>query len=328
MLLGPLALLATLSLQSADSGAVLYRAWCAPCHGRDARGGAAASVRVGVQPANLADCATSTPETSVQWRGIVSRGGAAYGLSLDMPAFGEAASPQQISWVVHYIKSLCGDDDYPEGELNFPRGFLIEKAFPENELVLANRGREQNYIFERRFGARFQIEAEGRTAFDGDRNNFDGVSLAGKLDVWHSPSALAITTLGLETTPPLGRQDRWEVEPFVAFGWSPKEIVTLQGQILGTWEEQEGITGFEYRLGVGKDLGGLVPMLEAGWTVPRGAPNALSFYPQMWIQLSRLGHVAGSVGVELPAVGPEPRHPKLIAFVLWDFGDAGLFRGW
>ena len=140
--------------------------------------------------------------------------------------------------------------------------------------------------------------------------------------------ALAITTLGLEATPPLGRQDRWEVEPFLAFGWSPHEVVTIQGQIVGRWEEQEGIAGFEYRLGVAKDLGRVVPMVEAGWVVPRSGERTLSFYPQMWIQLSRLGHVAGSIGAELPAVGPEPRRPKLIAFLLWDFGDAGLFKGW
>jgi len=54
----------------------------------------------------------------------------------------------------------------------------------------------------------------------------------------------------------------------------------------------------------------------------------LSFYPQVWVRLSRLGHVAASLGAELPAVGPEPRHPRVIAFVLWDFGDAPLFRGW
>jgi hypothetical protein len=38
--------------------------------------------------------------------------------------------------------------------------------------------------------------------------------------------------------------------------------------------------------------------------------------------------VAGSVGVELPAAGPEPRHPRLTASLLWDYGDAGLLRGW
>ena len=94
------------------------------------------------------------------------------------------------------------------------------------------------------------------------------------------------------------------------------------------WEEGGGFGGMSYRVGAGHELGRFVPMLEAGWTVPTAGERALSFYPQVWIRLSRLGHVAGSLGAELPATGPEPRHPRLIAFVLWDFGDAPLFRGW
>ena len=35
-----------------------------------------------------------------------------------------------------------------------------------------------------------------------------------------------------------------------------------------------------------------------------------------------------SVGAEVRAVGPEPRRPRLIAFVLWDYGDAPLLHGW
>src|SRR5256885_11869734 len=321
-------MLATLALQSSDSGAVLYHAWCAACHGPDARGTPAASVRTTVPPADLASCAASTPEPAERWRGVVTKGGAAYGLSLDMPAFGEAATAEQIRWVVRYVRSLCGSAAWPPGELNFPRGFLVEKAFPENELVLVNHDREQNYIFERRFGARFQIEAEARTVFDGAANSFDGVSFAGKLDVWHSPQALAITTLGLEATPPLGRQDRWEVVPFLAFGWSPHEVLTVQGQIVGTWEEQAGIAGFEYRLGVAKDLGRVAPMVEAGWVVPRQGDHALSFYPQLWMQLSRLGHVAGSIGAGLPAGGAGARRAQPVAVSLWGFRGGGAVLGW
>ena len=40
------------------------------------------------------------------------------------------------------------------------------------------------------------------------------------------------------------------------------------------------------------------------------------------VRLSRLGYVAASLGAALPAVGPEPRHARLIAFVLGDYGDA------
>jgi len=81
-------------------------------------------------------------------------------------------------------------------------------------------------------------------------------------------------------------------------------------------------------VGAGRQIGRVVPMLELEWAVPVGGDRTLSFYPQCWVRLSRLGHVAASLGAELPAVGPEPRHPRLIAFVLWDYGDAPLFRGW
>ena len=149
-----------------------------------------------------------------------------------------------------------------------------------------------------------------------------------KYNVWHSLERRALVSLGLEATPPLGRQDVWELEPFVAFGANPGRALVVQGEVVGTWEEAGGFGGMSYRLGVGHELGRFVPILEAGWTVPAAGEHTLSFYPQVWVQLSRLGHVAGSLGAELPAVGPEPRHPRLIAFVLWDFGDAPLFRGW
>ena len=117
------------------------------------------------------------------------------------------------------------------------------------------------------------------------------------------------------------------MEPFLAFGANPGRALVVQGEVVATWEDG-GFDGMSYRVGAGHELGRFVPMLEAGWTVPTTDERSLSFYPQVWMQLSRLGHVAGSLGAELPATGPEPRHPRLIAFVLWDFGDAPLFRGW
>jgi hypothetical protein len=70
-------------------------------------------------------------------------------------------------------------------------------------------------------------------------------------------------------------------------------------------------------------------MVEAGWTIPReGGPSSAALYPQVWIQLSRLGHVAASIGAEIPLTDTATRDPRLVAFVLWDFGDGGLTRGW
>jgi len=134
--------------------------------------------------------------------------------------------------------------------------------------------------------------------------------------------------VGLEATPPLGRADRWEIDPFFAFGWAPWDVVLIQGQVVASLDEGEGVSAWAYRVGAGRQIGRVVPMLELEWAVPVGGDRTLSFYPQCWVRLSRLGHVAASLGAELPAVGPEPRHPRLIAFVLWDYGDAPLFRGW
>ena len=55
-----------------------------------------------------------------------------------MPAFGDALTRAQIAAVVGYVRRFCGDDAWPRGDLNFPRAFFTEKAFPENEVVLTN----------------------------------------------------------------------------------------------------------------------------------------------------------------------------------------------
>ena len=322
------AMVLAVQLAQGDSGAALFQAWCKSCHGADGRGTPAATTRLEVPPANLKDCRASTAEPADRWVAIVTQGGAAFGLSLDMPAFGEAASLAQIRSVVRYARSLCGEIGWPPGELNFPRAFLVEKAYPEDEVVLTNRARDQELIYERRFGRRFQMEASARTAFDGQPNAFDGVTGALKYDLWYSLERRALASVGIEATPPIGRQAVWEVEPFVAFGLAPVRAAVVQGEVVGTWQEGAGITGFSYRLGVGREIGRVVPMIEAGWDVPKHGESALSLYPQMWVRLSRLGHVAASLGAELPITGPEPRHPRLIAFLLWDYGDAPLLRGW
>jgi mono/diheme cytochrome c family protein len=311
-----------------DSGAALFQAWCKSCHGTDGRGVAAASTRLEVPPADLHDCKGSSAEPEARWVGIVTKGGAAFGLSLDMPAFGEAATPEQIRAVVRYARSLCGERGWPPGELNFPRPFLVEKAFPEDEVVIVEEARDQEFIYEGRVGQRLQFELNARSSFDGQPNAFAGAGGALKYNVWHSLEPRALVSLGVELTPPLGRQAVWEVQPFLTFGAHPGRVLVAQGEIVSRWEAGSGISATEYRLGLGGEVGRFVPMLEAGWTVPTVGARSVTLYPQLWIQLSRLGHVAASLGAALPTVGPGPHDPRLIAVLLWDFGDSALLRGW
>src|SRR3989442_1676587 len=185
---------------------------------------------------------TAAPEE--RWIGIVTQGGAAFGLSLDMPAFGEAATPQQIRAVVSYARSLCGETGWPPGELNLPRAFLVEKAYPENEVVLTSHGREQQAIYERRVGKRWQLEAALRTLLDSLDRPFAGATAAAKYNAWYDAERRALASVGLEATPPLGRADRWEIEPFFAFGWAPGDVVVIQGQVVASLEEGEGLTAW------------------------------------------------------------------------------------
>src|SRR3989442_917292 len=168
-----------------------------------------------------------------------------------------------------------------------------------------------------------------RSVLDSLDRPFEAVTGALKYNVWHSLEHRALATLGVEATPPLGRRDRWELAPYLAAG-AERLGFTIQGQAVASWEEAGGIMGASYRLGISHEIAArrLVPMIEAGWDVPRAGANALSLYPQLWIKLSRLGHVPGSVGAEVPVTGVSPPRSKLIAFLLWDFGDAPLLRGW
>ena len=310
-------------------GDSLYGAWCARCHGAGARGTPVASVRTDVPPADLASCPASSAETEDQWVGIVTKGGAAFGLSLDMPAYGDAGTPEQIRMVVRYVRSLCRERGWPPGELNFPRAFLVEKAYPENELVVTAEGRGggQELIYERRAGRRLQFEAAVSTVFDSLDRPFDHATGAVKYNVWHSLERRAIASVGLEASPPLGRRDRWELEPFLALGFERPDFI-VQGEAVAGWEETEGIAAGSLRLGAGRDMDRFVPMVEAGWDWARGSPGILTLYPQTWIKLSKLGHVAGSIGAGIPVNGPGRGQVSLTAFLLWDFGDAPLLKGW
>lgn len=322
-----LALTVVLAFFASDSTAAVYRRWCGACHGASGEGVPARTTRLEVPPAPLAECRTSTAEPEALWVDIVKHGGAAYGLSLDMPAYGEAATHEQIVALVRYVKSLCTERGWPPGELNFPRPYRVEKAFPENEWVLVFAGDEQRLIYERRLGRRLQLEGVARTATDGG-DVFAGASVAAKYNVWHSLPAGALASVGLEASPPWGRRTTWELEPFVSAGWSPGAGVIAQAGVVLAFEEGAGWAGTSWRAGLGKELGRVVPMLEAAVDVPAAGDPLTTFYPQAWIQLSRLGHVAASVGMAVPAAGPGSRRATLVLFLLWDYGDGGLFRGW
>ena len=112
-----------------------YRAACATCHGPDGRGSAKSVVGFDVPLPDFSDCAFATAEPDPDWEAVVHEGGPIRGLDRHMPAFGDALSRDDIALAVGHVRTFCTEAAWPRGDLNLPRAFFTEKAFPENESV-------------------------------------------------------------------------------------------------------------------------------------------------------------------------------------------------
>ena len=136
----------------------MWDAWCSRCHGKDGTG-KVPEPTVTVEPMDFTDCSISTPEGDPDWEAVISKGGPIVGLSSQMPAFGDFLTPAQVSEFVGFIKKFCTERGWPSGNLNLPRPMFTEKAFLENEFILApvashRQGESKEYelaaIYERR----------------------------------------------------------------------------------------------------------------------------------------------------------------------------------
>ena len=106
------------------------------------------------------------------YKATIHEGGAGRGFSRIMPSFSEALTKQQIDLVAGYLRTLCTEPGWPDGDLNFPRAFATEKAFPESETVLTSAfnatgapGVEPEIVYERRIGMKNQMELSIPSAF-------------------------------------------------------------------------------------------------------------------------------------------------------------------
>jgi hypothetical protein len=144
------------------NGKFLYDdyAGCASCHGFDGKG-KAEGVTLEPPPPDFTDCSFNSREPRKDWHAVITRGGSARGLSMSMPSYGEILTNEQIAAIIDYIKTLCVERDWPQGEPNFRRPQITSKAFPENEALLIpqythhrNKSAVTKFVYERRFGNR------------------------------------------------------------------------------------------------------------------------------------------------------------------------------
>src|SRR5258706_16156347 len=87
-----------------EKGQAVYVEACAACHGKDGRGNP--EWKNGAPAPDLGTCAT-TAERADHWEAIVARGGRAFGLRSEMPAYALTLTRAEIGAAVAYLRSLC-----------------------------------------------------------------------------------------------------------------------------------------------------------------------------------------------------------------------------
>ena len=200
------------------TGRDIYDAGCAVCHARDGAGAPRAVVGFDRPIPDFTDCAFATAEPDPDWFAVVHQGGPVRALGRQMPAFGDALSPEEISLVLGHVRTFCADAAWPRGDLNFPRPFFTEKAFPENETVWTtgvatggSRSVSNTLLYERRVGARTQVEVSVPIDFaeDGAGRRVRGlgdVALGVKRALYSSITTGRIGSAGLEVILPTGNE--------------------------------------------------------------------------------------------------------------------------
>jgi len=293
----------------------------------------------------------------VDWAAIIRDGGPVRGFSRIMPAFRDLLTPEQIRSVAAYLRSLCQDSRWPQGEFNVPLALTVEKAFPEDEVILAGAtaspapGSVENHlIFEKRFGARTQLELDVPFGFVRRPNGgslaggLGDMSLAAKHVFVASPASGTIVSGLAGVVVPTG--DR-ALE--LGTGTTAFEGFVLGTQLLPSrsyFQFQGGVTlpidlSLEPRSAFwGGVLGTTVafgqisriwsPMVEVTGTrdLVAGAPVTWDAVPQFQISLSALQHVRASVGAAIPLTQRSTRSAQFLAYILWDTADGPFLTGW
>src|SRR5438128_8622011 len=143
------------------TGEYIFQNNCATCHAVDGKGSPQSVVGFDVPLPDFTDCATNTVEPFADWNSVIHRGGPIRGLDHHMPAFGDALSDDQIESLVKFLWTFCKNPSWPRGDLNFPRAFFTEKAYPESESVwttgFTTRGAKDvsnNLVYEHRIKQR------------------------------------------------------------------------------------------------------------------------------------------------------------------------------
>ena len=342
-----LAILSTPAMAvDADAGRRIFEAVCATCHGVDGRPDPTSPVvqALGVEPADLSDPLFNSREPAGDWEMVVEHGGHALGLSAQMPAQGEALTDQQVRDVVAYIKTLADTRAYPPGEINLFLPVRTRKAFPEDEVVWKSRyssqdGRDvfRNVLeVEKRVGKAGQLLAEFVHEDDGLESEITKVEVGYKHALYWSGDKTRILSGAVVLALPTRGGASEEVIPYLAWGqlWSDEWAFQASARAIlpvddaGDGEfELAGIVHYQWTPWPRRVFGGLELTATTPFEDDGGDRVKFTVVPQVRIGLTRGGHVALNLGVEVP-LSDQSWDYRAHLNLLWDFADGSFFAGW
>jgi hypothetical protein len=351
-------------LGAAPDGRAVYERACASCHGLDGRGADPTRLGFDVPMPDFTDCAFTSREPSKDWMGIADRGGPIKAFDEMMPAFGQALSEDEVSAAIVHVKSFCPDPAWPRGELNLPRALLTEKAFIENEALLIMSSTLEGpleltgkFIYEQRFGVRNQFEVvvpfgarelgQDETGAPGGGRWAEGVADVGfglKRVLFHSLAAGSIFSVAGEIFLPTGDEadgygkGTFVFEPILLFGQQLGALgfIQLQSGLELPVDTQRAEREGYGRVAIGRSFRGSrfgrtwSPMFEVAAAGELGDPAGWGWdcVPQMQVTISKRQHVRANLGLRLPMTEIDARPTQVMAYLLWDWYDGGLFEGY
>lgn len=339
-----------------ETGKQIYESGCVSCHGPDGKGQSknlAGFERPATFP-DFSDCPTATPEPDSQWRAVITNGGPARAFSQIMPSFRDFLTQEQIGQVIDHLREFCTEKVWPRGNLNLPRAIITEKAFPENETVIAGSINAHgtvstSVIYEKRIGATAMIEAIVPFAFTHDTGTwssaFGDLALGYKQKLFDSLKTGSIFSVGGELITPTGDPnlgtggESTVFEAFATFGqlFAGDSFLQVHTGIELPAHTDKLPKAFYLRTAIGKTFkmdGGhgrrWSPMVEvvADRDLVGGASFNWDVTPEIQIPLNKRMHILGSVGLRIPVNNTSDRPTQLMFYALWDWVDGGLTEGW
>ena len=95
------------ALADADAAKSNYTTFCVKCHGENGKGDGPAAATLKTKPRDFTDCASMSKITDDTLFKVIKNGGAAAGLSAEMPAWGSGFEDPDIKDLVAFVRSFC-----------------------------------------------------------------------------------------------------------------------------------------------------------------------------------------------------------------------------